>query len=109
MRLFNVPEASRLTGWLEQTIRNHVSTGLLKPAVPGKKGSTVGHKFGLVQVLSLASAMKFRDLGAPPSKVAVIIKFLGALTLEFVEAEMAAGRTYPMEAALLQEATKEEG
>jgi hypothetical protein len=101
MQTLTINAAAEVAGVAAQTVRNWVALGLLRPAQPGTTGTGRGHRLNMAQVLALAAAAVHRELGADPGRVAGVVRLLAGMSVERLEAELAAGRTYPVPAALL--------
>jgi len=82
------------------TLDRWVGAGLVDPA-----NAFAGHgrhrRYTLSQCVAVAAGARWRAEGAAPERVAGIIRFLSGLGTEWLEAEIEAGRTFPVPAAML--------
>jgi hypothetical protein len=109
MRLASA-DICRLTGIPPNTLDRWVSDGLLRPAAaPGPGRGGVRRQYTAGDALAVAAGVAYRRAGAGPDRVAGVVKFLAGYGIERLEADLAAGRTFPVPAALLQRAAAPEG
>lgn len=73
----------------------------------GKARGGEGHGFhrtySPVEALAITAGNRWRMLGADPGRVAGVVRFVGRLSLEQLEAELTAGRTFPVPAVMVGE------
>lgn len=82
------------------TLDNWIAKGLIAPKFGGThKGD---HRFfGLIHVFAIFVGTRYREEQAGDERISGVVRFLGGLELEWLEAELAAGRTFPVPATLL--------
>jgi hypothetical protein len=59
--LFDIRESAAVTGIDRQSLANMVAAGVIRPALWGRKGPTLGHRFSPAQLLGLAVVGALRD------------------------------------------------
>jgi hypothetical protein len=80
-----------------------LKAGLLGPTYASVVGHGNHRKFGISQLLAVAVGAAYRREGASLGRVAGVVRFLGGCQIEWIEAELAAGRTVPVPADFLRE------
>lgn len=93
-------DVAEIAGIPMNTLDRWVAAGLLGPANSGR-GHGTHRRYGLVEALAVATGARYRAAGAGADRVAGVVKFLAGLTLERLEADLEAGRTFPVPAAML--------
>lgn len=101
MELLTIDEACEVSGVNSQTLRNWISSDLIQPARAGTTGTGKGHRLSTVQVFALAAGSRHRDEGASSGRVTGVVRFLAGLTLEKLEVDIEAGRTFVVPASML--------
>jgi hypothetical protein len=93
-------DVCRLTGIALNTLDRWVASGFLSPANKGK--GTGRHRiYTLGEAVAVAAGLKYREQGAGPDRVQGVVRLLAGMPLERLEAELAAGNTFPVPAMLL--------
>jgi hypothetical protein len=92
-----------LTGLSRRQLDWLLRYGAIEPAL-GRTGSGSHLQWDLIRTLALASAGAHLRLGAGWERAAGVARYLSTLTVERLEAELAAGRTLPVPATLMREA-----
>jgi DNA-binding transcriptional MerR regulator len=85
------------------TLHYWCAQGLLGESVRGQSGSGSRREFTPMQLLALAEAVAWQRAYADPGRVADVLRFLARQKLDFVEAELAAGRTFPVPQIMLRD------
>lgn len=83
------------------TLHHWCSQGLLGESVRGQSGSGSRREFTTMKLLAVAEAVAWQRAYADPGRVADVLRFLARQKLDFVEAELAAGRTFPVPQIML--------
>jgi hypothetical protein len=91
------------TGVAAGTLHEWCQSGALGAALAGPRGSGVNREYTVEQVLAVACAVAWQRAGADPFRVASVLRFLAWQPLEHIEAEIAAGRTFPVPQIMLKD------
>jgi hypothetical protein len=83
------------------TLHYWCTQGWLGKSVLGQAGSGSRREFTRIQLLAVAAAVAWQRAGADPGRVLSLLQFLASQQLEFVQAELAAGRTFPVPPVML--------
>lgn len=83
-----------------KTLVRWIEVGMLRSA-PAKQGKGQHHNYSRVDVLAVLAGARWRASGASPERVAGVVRFVSGMTLEHLEAEFAAGRTFPVPVEML--------
>src|SRR3712207_3836713 len=103
MRLFSAGDVCRLTGTNYQSLDHWCQRGLVTPVSGGNR--TGDHRrFGMLQLFAVYVGRAYRAEGADDTRIVGVVKYLNGLSLEWLEAEMEAGRTFPVPAGVLGKA-----
>jgi hypothetical protein len=105
MVLLTAGDVCRIAGIHPNTLDRWVTAGLLDPANSGR-GTGTHRLYSLAQCVAVAAGIRYRDEGAGPDRVFGIVRFLASLSLERLEAEIAAGRSFPVPDTLLGDAPR---
>jgi hypothetical protein len=103
MRLYSKGDLLELSGLCLGTINNWIVHGLLRPFGGGKGGC---HRFTLAQLFAVFVGSRYRAEWADDGRIAGVVKYLSGLQMEWLEAEMEAGRTFPVPAGSLGRAAR---
>jgi hypothetical protein len=96
VQTLTVNQACEVSGVNPQTLRNWVSAGVIEPAEAGTTGTGKGHRFSVMQVIAMCAGRAYWDEGADGPRCAATVRYLAGLTLEYLEAELADGRSFPV-------------
>ncbi len=103
MDFLTVKQVCEVSGVKPQALRNMVTYGLIEPAQAGTTGIGNGHRFSKSQALALYAGTRYREEGATDIRAAGVVKFLAGRPWEELEADIAAGRTFPVPGTLLKD------
>jgi hypothetical protein len=76
------------------TLHYWCAQGWLGKSVLGQGGSGSRREFSPIQLLAVAAAVAWQRAGADAGRVLSLLQFLASQKLEFVQAELEAGRTF---------------
>lgn len=91
---------SEISGLPVATLDSWVVSGRVGPAC-AFEGTGRHREWSLGQTLAVVAGAVYRAEGATPERVAGIVSFLAGLSLEKLEAELEAGRTFPVPGAMM--------
>lgn len=89
----------RLTGIPQNTLARWCADGILRPV--GGKGRGNRRRFRIEDVIAAAAGVVYRREGADPGRVLGVVSLLASMPLERLEADLEAGRTFPVPGAML--------
>lgn len=96
-----------LTGLTRRQLDYLLRMGAIRSAAGGGPGHY--HRWDLMRVLALAAASRYLAFGASWDRAAGVARFLSGLTVERLEAELAAGRKFPVPSTLILRAAALDG
>jgi hypothetical protein len=89
-----------ITGIPFNSLDRWITNGWLNPA-QSDRGSGYHRSFGPMEVFAILVGIRYRDEGATEERFKGIVRFLASTTVEVMEENFAAGRTFPVPAQLL--------
>jgi hypothetical protein len=100
-RLFSSGEVAEVAGLAMQTVDRWASIGLVKPVGGGvRKG--IHRQYSYMQLFAVYVGARYREERADDGRVAGVVKYLASISnIEWFEAELAKGRTFPVPAGML--------
>lgn len=93
-----------LTGIHPKQLDRWAAEGVLRPTMvkTGRARGGVRREYTLMDCVAVAVGIRWRDEGAGPERVAGVVKFLSGTSVEWLEGELNAGRTFPVSAAQMK-------
>jgi hypothetical protein len=95
---FSSGDVAEIAGVNVQTVKRWVEAGLLPKTATGQ-----GHHrtYTMSDAIAVAAGALYRREGADPGRIQGVVKFLAGRPVEQLEADFAAGRTFPVPAVML--------
>ena len=96
-------EVCSVSGVASSTLDRWTAAGLLGPDKSGREQGRGHHRtFTAIEALALAAGMRWVKAGADADRVQGVVRFIARQPLEHLEAEFAAGRTFPVPPVMLK-------